>query len=88
MLQLLIPAVMAWGGWMLFTPPGVAWVLSQTPFAVALAGYLLGDHDLVGWLAGHLTRRATPPRQPVFLPPGVASLSDHRRTRDTGRRAA
>lgn len=89
MLQLVIPALLAWSGWVLFTPPGVEWVLSQTPFAVALAGWLLGDTDVVVWLAARFTRQPKPARQPEFLPAGVVSLAGRRaRRRDEGREAA
>jgi hypothetical protein len=87
-LQLAIPALMAWAGWVLFAPPGVEWALSQTPFAVALAGWLLGDMDAVAWLGAHLSRRAKPVPPPVFLPADVVSLSDRRRRRGKDRRAA
>lgn len=88
MLQLLIPALLAWAGWALFTPPTVEWVLSQTPFAVALAGWLVGNTLSIDQVVAWVRRQKRPVRQPEFLPAGVVVLDDKRRQRRHEQRRA
>jgi hypothetical protein len=76
--QLPIAAIAAWAGWVWLTPIPPAFLLSQLPLAILIAGLLLADPPATARLIRPITAQLTRPRPAavaVIRPADVPTLA-------------